>query len=54
MYIRGRNDTPSSTQPIAILLTLEGSFRRIDCHPQSAFSIGVNSLQVVREWGNDP
>ena len=38
----GTNERPSAVHPIAILVTLGGSFLRLACQPHSMFRSGVS------------
>src|SRR5580765_1448414 len=44
--------SPSSTQPIAILVRLEGSCLRFDCHAQKVVSTGVTNqiMKGLKAW----
>src|SRR5437773_1930194 len=46
------NPSPSSTQPIAILVRLEGSWLRADCHAQTPWRMGVKAkiMNGLNAW----
>src|SRR5258708_1288971 len=41
--IIGRNEMPRIAHPMAILMMLDGSLPRLDCHPQNIFRNGVSA-----------